>query len=126
MCGQSVLVVESDPGIRGLLAEILEDAGFVVLHAERGHEGLRLAERTRPSVVLVNHVLPDMSGLELLDLLRSPDADRHIPAVLMSGRAQQLDGIVSGADRVMSMPFDIGVLVAHVEQLAQAQPMPVA
>jgi two-component system OmpR family response regulator len=81
---------------------------------------LHLAEEWVPSVVVVNHVLPDMSGLDLLDRLRGRRATRGIPVVLVSGRVRQLPSGATGADRVLPLPFDIDVLLAHVEQLAGA------
>jgi CheY-like chemotaxis protein len=126
MRDRTVLVIESDPGVRALLIDLLEDAGYAVLHAERGHQGLSVAERDAPSVVVVNHDLPDMSGLDLLDDLQRSEATRHVPVILVSGRIQQLDSSACRSDRVLSMPFDIAVLLEHVEQLAQASRIPVA
>jgi DNA-binding response OmpR family regulator len=118
MSGRSVLVVEDDSGIRTLIVDLLVEAGYVVLEATRGTGGLLLAQEFVPSVVIVNHILPDMSGLDLLERLRHGRETRGIPSVLVSGRIQQLapDGTV--ADRVLPLPFDIEILLAHVEELA--------
>jgi len=113
-----VLVVEDDPGVRALMAELLADAGYTVLEATRGAGGLQLAEECSPSLVVVNHVLPDMSGLDMLEQLRRRRLTRDIPVVLVSGRFQQLGAANSAADRVLPLPFDINVLLMHVEQLA--------
>jgi DNA-binding response OmpR family regulator len=113
----TVLVVEEDPGIRTLLVELLTDAGYAVLEASRGAGGLHLAAQCAPSLVMVNHVLPDMSGLDMLDQLRQRRATRGIPTILVSGRAQQLVDGVATADRVVPLPFDIDGLLMHVEQL---------
>jgi DNA-binding response OmpR family regulator len=118
MDARTVLVVEDDASIRGLVVEILNDAGFVVLQADRGDAGLLLAEEHTPAVVLVNHGLPDMTGLDLLERLRCRESTRRIPVVLVSGRAQQLPNGAAGAERVIPMPFDIDALLMHVEQLA--------
>jgi DNA-binding response OmpR family regulator len=120
MGDRSVLVVEHDPGIRSLIVELLTEAGHTVLEASHGSGGLHLAEACTPAVVVVNHVLPDMSGLDLLEQLRRHRATRGIPVVLVSGRMQQLATEGIGADRVLPLPFDIDVLLAHVEQLAGA------
>jgi DNA-binding response OmpR family regulator len=123
---RSVLVVEGDAGIRALLAELLGEAGYTVLEASRGTEGLHLVEEHLPSVVVVNHVLPDMSGLDLLERLRLGRETRGIPVVLVSGRIQQLAADGGGADCVLPLPFEIDVLLTHVEQLAAAIGDPVA
>jgi CheY-like chemotaxis protein len=61
-----------------------------------------------------------MSGLDLLERLRDQRATRNIPVVLVSGRVQQLSPTGTGAECVLPLPFDIDVLLAHVEQLAGA------
>lgn len=118
MQARTVLVVEDDPAIRGLVAELLDDAGYAVLQTRLGQDGLRLAAEHAPIVLLMNQSLPDMSGLDVLGQLRHQPATRQIPVVLISGRAHQLADGASGADRVLPMPFDIDELLAHVEQLA--------
>ena len=113
-----MLVVEDDPSIRALVTELLDDAGFSVLQTHLGQRGLRLAEEHTPTVVLVNQSLPDMSGLDVLERLRRRAATRHIPVVLVSGHLPRSADDAFGADRVLPMPFDIDVLLTHVEQLA--------
>jgi CheY-like chemotaxis protein len=125
MLDQSILVIEPDPGVSALLTDLLSDAGYVVLGAARGQQGLHIVAQDAPSLVVVNHVLPDMSGLDVLEHLRGSEATRRIPVVLVSGRPQPIDGGCS-ADRVLSMPFDITVLLEYVEQLTPASRISVA
>ena len=75
---RTVLLVEDDAAVRGLVAVLLDAAGYAVLEADRGKLALRLAQEHVPSVVLVDHNLPDMSGLDLLERLRTHRASRHI------------------------------------------------
>ena len=123
---RAVLVVEDDPAIRALVAEILDDAGYTVLQTDVGQRGLQLAEQCAPAVVVVNHTLPDMSGLDVLERLRRRPSTRHIPVVLVSTRMQQLPAVGTGADRVLPMPFDIDALLTHVEELATSSGVAVA
>lgn len=118
MPDRTVLVVEDDPAVSGLVVELLEDAGFTVLQARLGQQGLRLVEEYTPAVVLVNQMLPDMSGLDVLERLRHGPETRQIPVILISSRVQQLADGASNVDRVLPMPFDIDVLLTQVEQLA--------
>jgi CheY-like chemotaxis protein len=115
---RTVLVVEDDAAVRSLVAEVLDDAGYTVLEATCGQMALQLAQEHVPSVVLTDHGLPDMSGFDLLDELRRHDASRHIPVMLVSGRAQQFVSGIHGVDRVLAKPFDIFVLVQQVDDLA--------
>jgi len=118
MQNHSVLVVQYDAAIRELVAEVLNDAGYRVLEADRGSAALRLAQQHVPSVVLTDHMLPDMSGLDLLEQLKVHPASRFIPVMVVSGRAHQLAERDHGADRLLAKPFDIDVLLEHVDALA--------
>lgn len=116
--GRTVLVVEDDPSIRELVADVLADEGYAVLQAENGRQGLRLAREHAPSVIMVDQVLPEMTGLEVLERLHAQQTTRHIPVILVSGLAQSLRGSDHRADRVLSKPFDIEALLAHIDSLA--------
>jgi len=126
MDDRRVLVVEEDQGVRALIVDLLVEAGYTVLEASRGAGGLHLAAEQSPSLVVVNHVLPDMSGLDMIEQLRRQRLTQDIPVVLVSGRLQQLSQNGSAADRVLPLAFDIDVLLTHVEQLAEAGRVAVA
>jgi two-component system phosphate regulon response regulator PhoB len=115
---RTVLVVEDDATIRELLTELLDDAGYAVVEAACGQAALQLAQEHGPSVVLVDQMLPDMSGLDVLTQLRTHHATRDMPVMLVSGRLEQLTAGAHGADCVLAKPFDIGVLLEHVGYLA--------
>ncbi|HZO29107.1 MAG TPA: response regulator [Chloroflexota bacterium] len=118
MAQHTVLVVEDDASIRSLIAELLDDAGYRVLEADCGKMALSLAREHAPSVALVDYMLPDMSGLDVLERLRTQRESRHIPVMLVSGRAHQLVDRQHGADGVLMKPFDINVLLDRVDALA--------
>jgi CheY-like chemotaxis protein len=115
---RTVLVVDDDAAIRALIAELLDEAGYTVLEADSGRQALRLADEQVPSVVLVDHRLPDMSGLDVLERLRTRPASRHIPVIVVSGIARQLTDGDHGAARVLTKPFDITELVEQVNAVA--------
>ncbi len=118
---RTVLVVEDDPAIRGLVADLLADEGYAVLQAENGRQGLHLAREHTPSVIMVDQVLPEMTGLEVLERLHAQLATRHIPVILVSGLAHSIQDGDHGADRVLAKPFDIDALLAHVDTLASME-----
>jgi len=89
-----------------------------VLEADCGQQALRRTDEHVPSVVLVDHRLPDMSGLDVLAQLRTYSPSRHIPVILMSGVAHQLSDVDHGADRVLSKPFDITDFVEQINAVA--------
>ena len=114
---RTVLVVEDDSAIRELVADLLVDEGYAVLQAADGCQGLRLAREHAPSVIMVDQMLPGMTGLEVLEELHAQYMTRHIPVILVSGLPRSL-APDHQADRVLAKPFDIDALLAHVENLA--------
>jgi len=113
-----VLIVEDDEAIRMLIAELLDEAGYTVLEADCGRQALRLADEHTPAVVLVDHRLPDMSGLDVLERLRTRPSSRHTPVIVVSGVAHHLADGNHGADRILTKPFDITDLVEQVNAVA--------
>jgi CheY-like chemotaxis protein len=114
MVERLVLVVDGDVSVRGIVGEVLEDAGYSVIEAEDAGQALVLARLRQPAAILVNHALPDASGPGLIRRFKDEPATREIPTVLLSGRFHQLaDHDV--ADGVVSLPFDIDVLLGQVE-----------
>jgi CheY-like chemotaxis protein len=119
MLERLILVVDGDPALRGLVVEVLEEAGYAVAEAEHGQEALELSLQRRPTVILTNDLLPDMSGLCLLRQLKDDPATRQTPTVLLSGLRHQSADLLP-ADRVVALPFDIDVLQRAVEALADS------
>jgi DNA-binding response OmpR family regulator len=116
----TVLVVEDDRVLGDLMAEVLEGEGYAVLQACDAQQGLRLAQEHEPDLILTDQVLPDLSGLELLDRLRTRASTRRIPVVIVSGLpVAENDG--AQADGVLSKPFDIDLLVAHVTRAVRGR-----
>jgi DNA-binding response OmpR family regulator len=115
---RSVLVVEDDETVRTLIAEVLDDAGYAVLEAGCGRQALRLAHEHVPSIVVMDHMLPDMSGLDVLEKLRTRPSSRYIPVMLVSGLAHKLADRDHGADGDLAKPFDITALLERVDALA--------
>jgi len=77
MAERTVLVVEDDEDVRGFVMDLLSDAGYAVLAAHDARQGLSLAQEHEPAVVLIDHVLPDSSGLDLLERLHRPTHAAH-------------------------------------------------
>lgn len=78
-----ILVVDDEPSNRGMLAEVLKDDYKVIL-AKSGEMALSLASRHRPDIVLLDVVMPDMDGYQVLHTLKSQDETRHIPVIFIS------------------------------------------
>ena len=116
------LVVEDDPWIRLLLRDLLIDEGYAVLEASNGSAALRLAERQPPALVLLDLVLPERSGLQVLTELKSTRATAHVPVIAVSARADLLVRAAELADAVVAKPFDIEELLAKISAARRSCP----
>ena len=117
------LVVEDDPWIRLLLRDLLTDGGYAVLEASNGSAALRLAQRQPPALVLLDLVLPEQSGLELLTELKSTRATAHVPVIAVSARPDLLAPRAAElADAVVAKPFDIEELLAKISAARRSCP----
>lgn len=99
--------------VRALLAELLEEDGFNVTTASNGFSGLRLAEEHRPQLVVLDLMLPELSGLDVLRELRANHLTRDLAIVVVSGnRAALADPSMPEVDAVVEKPFDVESLLA--------------
>jgi DNA-binding response OmpR family regulator len=120
MVPNRVLVIEDDPGVRGLLQTILEDEGFEIALAADGEEGLRAAREVDPAVVLIDVMMPGLGGPEVLRRLRRTDGSLPFAVVVLTGAVESVEHLRSelGADAIVEKPFDITTLAQLVTQLA--------
>jgi len=112
-----VLLVEDDEELRELLARYLTNQGFMVREAANGRDGLTLALGQDCDIVVLDIMLPDISGLEVLRELR---AQTHLPVVLLTARGDETDRIVGfevGADDYIPKPCNPRELVARLQAL---------
>jgi two-component system KDP operon response regulator KdpE len=114
MTAQKVLVVDDDPGLLVVLRMGLEREGFEVITAESGRDGLRRAYETRPDVIVLDVMMPEMSGWETCQRLR------HVcdtPIIMLTAKAEQADvlkGLSLGADDYISKPCSFDELKARI------------
>jgi two-component system, OmpR family, response regulator MprA len=113
-----VLVVDDDRALRDALRRALTLGGFEVVVAESGREGLERVRTTRPDVVVLDVLMPDVDGLEVSQRLRA-DGDRT-PILMLTARDavdDRIAGLDAGADDYLVKPFDIEELKARVRAL---------
>jgi CheY-like chemotaxis protein len=89
--GRTVLVVEDNPVNRKLARNVLRSRGYRVLEADTGEEGIELARRERPHLILMDLQLPGLDGMEATRRLKADPATRDIPVVALSAHAQEAD-----------------------------------
>jgi len=115
--GAKILVVEDEPDIRELVRYNLEQDGFRVVEAGESEEALRLLRREQPALLILDLMLPGMDGLRLCRLLREQPETAHLPIVMLTARAAEIDrvlGLEMGADDYVTKPFSPRELVARV------------
>lgn len=111
------VVIEDDQDIRGLLAEILEQAGFAVFTAGTGLEGLEAVERHSPVITTLDVSMPGMDGFETAKRIRAV-SDTYI--IMLTARSDEIDtlqGLQSGADDYITKPFRPRELRARIEAM---------
>lgn len=114
----SVLIVDDDPDIRALLVTIIAAAGHDVAEAPDGACGLDLARSIVPDVILLDWMMPGLTGVEVCAALRSDTRFDATTIMLVTARAQPSDareGASAGADAVIGKPFSARELRARVE-----------
>jgi two-component system phosphate regulon response regulator PhoB len=113
-----VLVVEDEPDIAAVVAYQLAHAGFAVRTAGTGSEAIRAIEMDPPDLMILDLLLPEMSGFEVLRTVRAADETRSLPVVVLTARGDEEDRIAGfelGADDYVSKPFSPKELVLRVE-----------
>jgi two-component system phosphate regulon response regulator PhoB len=118
--GERILVVDDEPDIVALVVYHLAKAGFRISTASNGPDALRIAQQDRPALVVLDLMLPGMSGLEVLDQLRADESTQDIAVLLLTARRDEPDrikGLSSGADDYLTKPFSPQELVLRVRNI---------
>ncbi len=112
-----ILVVDDEPDITALVAYHLAKAGYRVSTASNGTDALRTAAEQRPDVVVLDLMLPGLSGLDVLQALRKQDETRDVGVILLTARREEADrirGLSLGADDYLTKPFSPNELTLRV------------
>jgi two-component system phosphate regulon response regulator PhoB len=116
----SVLVVDDDPDIAGIIAYHLEKDGLHVHKAGDGRVALEEARRHPPDLIVLDLMLPGLSGLEVLKLLRGARSTSHVPVILLTAKTAETDRVVGfelGADDYVTKPFSPRELLLRVRAI---------
>jgi two-component system phosphate regulon response regulator PhoB len=128
MSSSSVLVVEDEPDLAELVRFHLSQAGFEVELAPSGRAGLDALRRRRPSLVILDLMLPDLSGTEVCRELRADARLRDLPVLMLTAKAEEVDRVVGfelGADDYVTKPFsprELALRVRAILRRAEGQP----
>ncbi len=114
---RNILVVDDNPNLRELLRQQLGDLGFHVLLANDGIEGVRLARTARPDLIILDIMMPEISGFDVAAMLKSDPDTRGIPIVVLTIVEDAERGYRIGVDSYLQKPHDIGMLAGEIQRV---------
>jgi two-component system phosphate regulon response regulator PhoB len=123
MSRDTVLVVEDDRDLARVLRYNLEKEGYEALLADTGEKGYDLARTRRPSLVILDLMLPEMNGLEVCRLLKYDSATKGIPVLILTAKSSETDEVVGfelGAADYVTKPFSVKILLARIKNVLKA------
>ena len=120
MARKKILIVEDEKDIQELLKYHLEKEGYEILQVFDGEDGLELAQRELPDLIILDVMLPSLDGMEICRYLRADERTQIIPVIILTAKSEESDVIVGlklGADDYVTKPFSPKVLVARVHAI---------
>jgi len=121
-----ILCVDDDVNALDSLTEMLEGAGFPVIAAQTGYDALALAISRKPSLVLLDLVLPDLPGEEVCHRLRAHAPTADLPVIMLTVKDSEADKVIgfeTGADDYVTKPFSEQILLARIRALLRRHEM---
>ena len=118
MAKEKILIIEDEKDIVRMLDYNLKKEGFRALSANNGEDGLDMARKEHPDLILLDLMLPEMDGLEVCKAIKNDTKTAHIPIIILTAKAQETDKIVGlelGADDYMTKPFSPRELIARIK-----------
>lgn len=115
-----ILVVDDNPDMRSYVSEILRQRGYEVATARNGYEGYNLVREIFPSLIITDLMMPLVTGLEMIQMIRSDDQMRGTPIILLTAKADEetrIEGTEHGADAYLAKPFNDRELLAETRNL---------
>ncbi len=120
---KTILLADDEDHLRTLVRTTLDQPGYRILESEDGAAALALAQRERPDLVVLDWMMPNMTGIEVMTALRRDRATADIPIILLTAKGQRADvaqALASGATAYLAKPFSPLELLAKVEELCRA------
>lgn len=118
MSSQPILAVDDDPAILDVVAQVLADEGYRVLTANSGRAAVEMAHQYAPKLILLDLMMPEMNGWQVVAELRSSPLTRSIPILLLSARRDtELMANNLGVNSYLEKPFDLDELLMRVRHI---------
>lgn len=123
---KTVFCIEDESNIRELIEYTFKSVGFEVVGFENGHSFFEKLCTKTPDIVLIDLMLPDMDGMEILKRIRETETTKNLPAIILTAKSDRMDkikGLDSGADDYIVKPFDVLELVSRINAVLRRTDM---
>jgi DNA-binding response OmpR family regulator len=117
---KKILVVEDNPEMKNIITIRLEINGYSVITAEDGEQALEMAKQKNPDLIILDLMLPKITGFEVCRMLKFDDKYKNLPIIILSALDQQDDrekATKNGADAYFIKPFDLELLLSKIKSL---------
>ena len=115
-----IFIIEDETSIIQLVQHNLEKDGFIVSSAINGNEGLKDIKKFEPNLLLLDWMLPDLSGIEICKSIRKDTSFKNLPVIMLTAKGEEEDkikGLDSGADDYLTKPFSYNELLARIKAI---------
>jgi len=118
----TILVVDDEPDIVELISYNLEQQGHTVVSASNGADALQIAKSRQPDLIVLDVMMPQLTGIEVAKRLRSQTETSTVPIIMLTARSEEVDelaGLDAGVDDYITKPFSMQVLIARINALSR-------
>jgi len=125
--GVKVLLVDDDEQILRSLRVYLELENFTVDTADNGKEALKRLTEFKPDIIVLDIMMPEMDGFEVLEIMKNDASLKNIPVIMLTAKGQDVDvlkGYKMGASSYMTKPFNLNELVENIELVLKSENIP--
>ena len=113
-----IFIIEDEPSIIQLVQHNLEKNGFIVSSSVNGNDGLKEIKKFQPDLLLLDWMLPDLSGIEICKNIRKDNSFKNLPVIMLTAKGEEEDkikGLDSGVDDYLTKPFSFNELMARIK-----------
>ncbi|WP_428080147.1 phosphate regulon transcriptional regulator PhoB [Candidatus Pelagibacter sp.] len=113
-----IFIIEDEPSIIQLVQHNLEKNGFIVSSSLNGNDGLKELKKFQPDLLLLDWMLPDLSGIEICKSIRKDNSFKSLPVIMLTAKGEEEDkikGLDSGVDDYLTKPFSFNELMARIK-----------
>ena len=113
-----IFIIEDEPSIIQLVQHNLEKEGFLVASSTNGNDGLKDLKKFEPNLLLLDWMLPDLSGIDICKNIRNNSSHKNLPIIMLTAKGEEEDkikGLDSGVDDYLTKPFSFNELLARIK-----------